>query len=399
MLGLLKWTLGIGVAIGVLLAVVFQTFVADQIGEPRILLNAVLGTGIETPGHAELNRRLQLAPGFRLELFAGNLPNARGLAATETDDLILTRPRKGEVILLKRDTDGNGSSDGSVRLAAGLNMPQGVAVVGEWLYIAETDAVGRIRFDAKEQKTIGFYERLVTGLPGGGNHWARNLRTGPDGWLYFNIGSSCNVCEEEDQRRGTLMRMLPDGSKVEVFATGLRNSTAFGWAPWDGRLYAADISRDFLGDDFPPDELNVIEKGAFYGWPYANGRGISDPDYGHLAAAKVEGSRSPEYAFRAHTTPLGIAFPQHSAIAKRWPRSALVTLHGSWNRSEPDGYSLVLLHWTGAGDIVEIPVVTGFWNGESISGRPADVVETSDGAIYVSDDYAGAVYRLVYAQP
>ncbi len=372
----------------------YQRFVAGQISGVDMVLSALFGTGIDTPAESQLQQQLRVAEGFRLGLFAGDLPNARGLAVTGADDLLLSRPRKGDVLLLYRDDDGDGQSDGTQPLIDGLDLPHGLAMVEEWLYVAETDAIGRIRFDAERRAVSGDYQRLVTGLPGGGNHWARNLKLGPDGWLYFNIGSSCNVCEEKDTRRGSLMRMRLDGSAVETYATGLRNSMGFAWTPWDGRLYAADIARDLLGDDFPPDELNMVEQGEFYGWPYANADAVADPDLGHLAPAKATASKRPVHHFRAHSTPLGMHFLRQPQLNAAFPRAALVTLHGSWNRSVPDGYEVVMLQWQADGSIREQPVLSGFWDGHRISGRPVDIVEDSRGRLYISDDYAGAVYQL-----
>ena len=162
--------------------------------------------------------------------------------------------------------------------------------------MAETDAIGRIRFDPSTGATSGVFERVVTGLPGGGNHWTRTLRFGPDGWMYVSIGSSCNVCVEEDGRRATLMRFRPDGSGGEVFATGLRNSVGFDWRPEDGQIYATDNGRDLLGDDFPPCELNRVEKGGFYGWPVANGDRVPDPDFGKGQEARIAASIPPVHA-------------------------------------------------------------------------------------------------------
>ncbi len=156
--------------------------------------------------------------------------------------------------------------------------------------------------------TSGAFERVVTGLPGGGNHWTRTLRFGPDGWMYVSIGSSCNVCVEKDGRRAALMRFRPDGSGEEVFATGLRNSVGFDWRPEDGQIYATDNGRDLLGDDFPPCELNRVEKGGFYGWPVANGDRVPDPDFGKGQEARIAASIPPVHGFRAHNAPLGMTF-------------------------------------------------------------------------------------------
>jgi cytochrome c553 len=220
------------------------------------------------------------------------------------------------------------------------------------------------------------------------------VRFGPDGLLYVTVGSSCNVCEEEDTRRAAMLRFQPDGSQPEIVAKGLRNSVGFDWQPGTGALYATDNGRDLLGDDFPPCELNRIEQGGFYGWPYANGDKVTDPDLGAGHEAEIAGSRPPAHGFRAHNAPLGIAFVQSDALAPELRGAAVVALHGSWNRTSKDGYKLVSLHWAADGSIQERDFVTGFEQDGSVIGRPVDVVQGPDGALYVSDDFAGAVYRV-----
>jgi glucose/arabinose dehydrogenase len=243
----------------------------------------------------------------------------------------------------------------------------------------------------------GTYERIVTDLTGDGFHQTKTIGFGPDGLLYVTQGSTCNVCVEKDSRRATMMRMQPDGSQREIFATGLRNSVGFDWAPWDGALYATENGRDLLGDDLPPDELNRIEQGKFYGWPFAYGNGVPDPDLGKGHEDEIARTTAPAHAFRAHNAPLGIAFLRGANLPPAYARTALVALHGSWNRNELDGYKVVALDWQPDGKIVERDFITGFKNADGILGRPAGIAQGPDGAIFVTDDYAGVVYRVVPA--
>lgn len=368
-----------------------------------VLLNAITGRGIETPPQDVLQAQLQLPEGFSLQLYAERLPMVRMLAVTDTGDLLASRPRAGEVVWL-RDSDGDGRADERRVILSDLNRPHGLALWDQWLYVAETDAVGRVRFDSANGKIEGHFERLITGLPGGGNHWSRSIAFGPDGKLYVAVGSSCNVCEETDPRRAALLRFNPDGSDGEVFASGLRNTVGFDFAPWNDALYGTDNGRDLLGDDFPPCELNRIERGGFYGWPYVNGFGVADPDLGDKGGDLARLARSPVHGFGAHTAPLGIRFLRHV----EWPgheRSALVALHGSWNRTTPAGYKVVALHWNEKGEIEERDFLTGFEAGGRVIGRPVDIVESHAAAnapegtaavVYISDDYAGAIYRIQY---
>lgn len=366
-----------------------------QAGNARVLLDFVLGRGIDPPSSVEAAQRLRVPPGFRLQLYASRVPLARFMAATPEGDLIVSRTRGDEVVLLERDRNGDGLPDGQRVLLQGLNGPHGLDLHDGWLYVGEYDAVGRVRFDTARGALAGPYQRILTGLPYDGNHRTKTVAVGPDGWLYLTLGSSCNVCVEKDPRRATMMRMRPDGSEARLFATGLRNSVGFDWAPWDGALYATDNGRDLLGDDFPPDELNRIEDGRSYGWPYVNGFGVLDPDLGKGHEADVVRSTPPAHGFRPHNAPLGIRFLRSAQLPPQWQRTAVVALHGSWNRSQPDGYKVVALQWQADGSIVERDFLTGFRGPDGIIGRPAGVTEGADGSIFVADDYAGVIYRVI----
>ena len=355
--------------------------------------------GIEAPAPEVAAAQLQAPPGWTLSMFATGLPSARMLAATAAGDVIVAQPRGGLVVLLERDADGDGRSDGRRTLFSGLDRPNGVDLHDGWLYVAEATRVSRVRFDASTRGTQGALQPVVTGLGGDGNHWRKTARIGPDGQLYVGLGSTCNVCIEKDPQRATMRVYADDGSGGREFATGLRNPTGFDWAPWDGALYATENGRDLMGDDIPPDELNRIEDGAFYGWPFVHGDGIVDPEYGKGAEARIAASRRPVHAFRAHNAPLGVRFLRHPARGAGYERAALAALHGSWNRSVPDGYAVVSLHWDDAGKVTERPFVTGFRGPNGLIGRPVDVVEGPEGAVYVSDDYAGVVYRVTPPPP
>jgi glucose/arabinose dehydrogenase len=321
------------------------------------------------------------------------LPNARFLRFTPAGDLLVSTPRSGRIFLVERDSDGDGRPDGVRPLLEGLDRPHGLDLHDGWLYVGETGAIARVRFDSDSRQVEGPVERVAE-VPAGGNHWTRTVRVGPDGWLYVSVGSSCNACVEEDPRRATLLRFRPDGSGGEVFATGLRNAVGFDWRPVSGALYATDNGRDLLGDDFPPCELNRVVEGGFYGWPHANGDRVPDPDHGEGREDRIARSIAPAHAFPAHNAPLGMTFLRD----ERWPTShrgaALVALHGSWNRTRKDGYRVVSLHWAEDGAIEERPFLTGFLRDDEVLGRPVDVAEGPDGAAYVSDDYGGAISRV-----
>ncbi|WP_305906987.1 PQQ-dependent sugar dehydrogenase [Methylomarinum sp. Ch1-1] len=350
--------------------------------------------GKDTPTQELLNRRLQMPAGLSLSVFASDLNGARDLVVTDSGDVLVSLPREGQVMLLKRDGDDDGGSDGRKALLSGLNLPHGLALYKNWLYVAETDAVGRIRFDADSRQTLGDYRRIVSGLPKGGSHWSRSLRFGPDGKLYVSIGSSCNVCEENDPRRAAIMRFTPEGEQGEIFASGLRNTVGFAWRPSTGELYGVDNGRDFLGDDFPPCELNLIERGQFYGWPYVNGNQAPDPDYGDKNPEKASRSVPPVHEFGAHTAPLSIVFIDDDKLRSLMQGSALVAMHGSWNRSVKTGYKLVALQFDAEQGIIERDFITGFEMHDDVIGRPVAIAEAADGSLYISDDFTGSIYRI-----
>lgn len=357
----------------------------------------LLGIGGDAPTEDTLDRRIELPEGFGIGLFAEDLPNARFLRFTETGDLLVSTTRSGRVVLLRRDADGDGRSDGADTLLEGLDRPQGMDFHDGWLYVAESGAVGRVRFDPSARAVDGDYQRIIHDLPAGGRHYTRTLRFGPDGWMYVSIGSSCNVCQEQDPHRAAIVRYRPDGSGEEIYATGLRNAVGFDWRPATGELFATDNGRDLLGDDVPPDELDRVVQGGFYGWPYAYGDRVPDPELGAGHEDQIRRSIPPAHAFGAHTAPLGIVFARGDRLPPAYRDAAFVALHGSWNRTVKSGYKVVSLHWRGDA-IEERDFAVGFERNEQVMGRPVDVAQGPDGALYVSDDYAGAVYRIAYGE-
>ncbi len=353
--------------------------------------------GVEAPPATTVTERIRVPAGFSINQFATGIANARFLRPTPKGDLLVSVPRTGKIRLLVRDDDGDGHADGVRDVLDGLDKPHGLDLHDGWLYVAEANAIGRVRFDPEQRAIRGSYQRIATGLPEKGNHWSRTVRVGPDGWLYVTVGSSCNVCEEKDPRRAAMLHMRLDGSGQEILATGLRNAVGFDWRPATGELFATDNGRDLLGDDFPPCELNRITPGGFYGWPYANGNNQPDPDFGAGHEDRIATALPPVHGFRAHNAPLGIVFLRTPPAGDAYHGAALVALHGSWNRTKKDGYKVVSLHWDEAGRIEERDFAVGFERDEEVIGRPVDVAEGEDGGLYISDDYAGAIYRVMRA--
>lgn len=368
--------------------------------------HSLFGTGIDAPEPRVVEQRMAVPEGFELTMWAEGVKGARVLRFTPSGDLLVSSPVRNSIVLLERDADADGRADGQRVLVADLQNPHGIDLDDGWLYIGETGALTRIAFDPGRgpdepgpsgARVSGELERLVGDIPPGGNHWTRTVRFGPDGLVYMHVGSSCNVCIEDDpDRRAVMLRFNPDGSGEETFATGLRNSVGFDWQPGSGDLYATDNGRDLLGDDFPPCELNRLVEGGFYGWPIANGDRVPDPDYGEGQEARIAASIPPAHAFGAHTAPLGMTFVRGESVPDAYRNAALVALHGSWNRTKKAGYKVVSLHWDDSGAITERNFMTGFEVDEDVIGRPADVTEGPDGAFYIADDYAGVIWRVAY---
>jgi glucose/arabinose dehydrogenase len=392
----LLWAL-LTVALLVVAGVGFVWLGPVQVGNKKAMLDFLLGRGIEAPTAERALAQLQVADGFRLEVYSTDVTLARWPLATPTGDLIVSRTRGDEVVLLERDADGDGRPDGVRTLIGQINHPHGLALHDDWLYVAHASGVARIHFDIATGTASGALEDVASDFTSDGFHRTKTITFGPDGWLYVAQGSTCNVCIEQDTRRAAIMRMQPDGTQRELFATGLRNSVGLDWAPWDGALYATENGRDLLGDDLPPDELNRIERGQFYGWPFVHGADIADPDFATGHAAEIARTVPPAHAFRAHNAPLGLLFLRGDTLPAAYSRTALVALHGSWNRSQPDGYKVVALDFAADGRITERDFLSGFQGTDGLIGRPAGITQGPDGAIFVTDDYAGVIYRIVPA--
>jgi glucose/arabinose dehydrogenase len=302
------------------------------------------GMGAKAMSDDQMRQTLHVPDGFSLNAYASGVENARMLLFTPTGDLLVSAPRTGTVWLLERDANGDGVSDGTHELMYNLYQPHGLALHDGWLYVAETNAVLRVRFDPATRTVTGAADRIITGLPDGGNHWTRTVHVGPDDKLYVSIGSSCNVCIESDKRRAAIMRFDLDGKNGEIYASGLRNSVDFDWQPGTGAMYATDNGRDLLGDDFPPCELNKIVQGGFYGWPIANADRVPDPDFGAGNDARIAASIPPAHPFGPHVAPLGMTFYRRppgaapAAFPADYDSVAFVAEHGSWNRSHKIGY-------------------------------------------------------------
>ena len=283
-------------------------------------------------------------------------------------------------------------------LAEGLDMPNGVAFRNGSLYVAEVSRV--LRYDNIEAKLENPPAPVVVNdkFPSDRAHGWKYIKFGPDGKLYVPVGMPCNVCnkEGEDERYGTIMRMEPDGSQLEIFAKGVRNTVGFAWHPETGELWFTDNGLDWLGDDIPPDELNrAPRKGMHFGFPFCHGGDIPDPEFGGLRNCSE--FTPPEIKLGPHVAALGMTFYTGTMFPEEYRNQIFIAEHGSWNRKIPIGYRVSLVRLENGTAVSYEPFAEGWLQGLAAWGRPVDVLVMPDGALLVSDDKNNAIYRISYS--
>jgi len=337
---------------------------------------------------------LRLAPGFSLNMFAEDIEGARSLVAGPNGTVFVGSRHAGKVYAIV-DADQDGRAEETHVIAAGLNSPNGVALLDGSLFVAE---VGRIlRLDGVDDQPERPRELKVVrdNLPTEEHHGWRYLAAGPDGLLYLSIGAPCNVCvREDDSRFATILRMRPDGSNVQVVARGVRNSVGFDWQPGTDELYFTDNGRDWMGDDAPPDELNrATEAVAHFGFPFCHGSDIQDPEFD---AMTCEETQAPALELTAHGASLGMRFYDAGMFPARYYGGIFIAQHGSWNRSTPVGYRVIFVPMEGG--ILGTPeVFVEGWLTDTVAwGRPVDLAVLPDGSLLISDDKANAIYRITH---
>jgi glucose/arabinose dehydrogenase len=293
------------------------------------------------------------------------------------------------------DRNRDSKADEVITLAEGLNMPNGVAFRDGSLYVAEVSRV--VRFDHIEGRLKNPPKPAIVSddFPTDKHHGWKFISFGPDGKLYIPVGAPCNVCEKSDERYSTIMRMNPEGSNLESFAHGVRNTVGFDWHPVTKELWFTDNGRDWLGDDRPPDELNHgPRKEMHFGFPYCHGGTIPDPDYGSERSCKE--FAPPAMQLGPHVAALGMRFYSGTMFPPEYQNQIFIAEHGSWNRTVPIGYRITLVRLNG-NQAVKYEVFAEGWlkNGRAW-GRPVDVLVMPDGSLLVSDDRADAIYRISY---
>ena len=361
-----------------------------------LLIAIGLLASLNVSAQAELDLSdIQLPPGFSIEIWTDEVPNARSLALGENGTVFVATRRDGRVYALL--PNGN-TSPTVITLAKGLVMPNGVAFHDGDLYVAENHRITRYPDIEDSLPQVPKAEVVIDTLPTERHHGWRYIDFGPDGKLYIAIGAPCNVCDRADEGFANISRMNADGTEQEIVASGVRNSVGFTWHPETGDLWFTDNGRDMLGDDIPAGELNHAPRdGMHFGFPYCHGGDIQDPEFGEQGdCADFE---PPAQKLGPHVAPLGLLFYDGTMFPDEYQGQVFIAEHGSWNRSQKIGYRVTLVRME-QGKAVSYEVFADGWlQNEEVSGRPVDVLLIDDGSLLISDDQNGVIYCIRYTRP
>jgi glucose/arabinose dehydrogenase len=354
-----------------------------------IFLSASSAYGAELP-----LKDIKLPPGFEISIYAGNLPNARSLTLSPKGTLFVGSLKEGKVYAVVTQP-GETEAKKIFTIAPGLNMPNGVAFRNGSLYVAEVNRV--LRYDDIESRLADPPKPVTVNdqFPKDRHHGWKFMAFGPDGLLYVPVGAPCNICEPDENRYALISRLKADGTGTEVFARGIRNTVGFDWHPVTKELWFTDNGGDNLGDDVPPDELNHAPKqGLNFGYPYCHGGDIPDPQFGKKRSCSE--FIPPAQKLGPHVAALGMRFYTGSMFPAEYRNQIFIAEHGSWNRSTPIGYRITVVQLENNKAVSYKPFAEGWLQRGRAWGRPVDVLVMPDGALLVSDDEAGAIYRIRY---
>ncbi len=339
---------------------------------------------------------IKLPPGFSISVYA-EVDNARSMALSPSGTLFVGN-RSEDKVYAVRDTDGDNKADKKWVIASGLNMPNGVAFRDGDLYVAEVSRILKFKDIENHLSDPGSPEVVYDKYPTETHHGWKYIAFGPDGKLYVPVGAPCNICESEDPIYASITRMNPDGTGLEVFASGVRNTVGFTWHPETNNLWFTDNGRDMMGDDVPPCELNTAPtSGMHFGYPYCHGGTIKDPEFGDKRPCAD--FIKPVQNLNAHVAPLGVKFYTGTMFPEEYRNQIFIAEHGSWNRTKKSGHLVSLVK-------VENGVATGYetfaegWldhETQEVWGRPVDVLLLPDGSMLISDDKGGMIFRVTYS--
>lgn len=365
-----------------------------------ILVAALIALGCVYSGYlanmlptaaAELDE-ISLPQGFRITVYAADVPNARQMALGPPGVVFVGSRSEGKVYAV---VDREGGNRAVHVLASGLNQPSGIAFRDGALYVAAVSRILRIRDAARDPAHPPKPEVVGDAYPSDAHHGWKFIAFGPDGRLYVPVGAPCNICTPPGPLYAAITRIDLAGGRPEVVAHGVRNSVGFDFDPATGDLWFTDNGRDWLGDDQPPDELNHLTKvGEHFGFPFCHGNGIRDPDFN--AGRACSEFTPPTRELGPHVAALGMRFYTGRMFPEKYRGGIFIAEHGSWNRSTPIGYRVSFVKIENGRATSYEPFAAGWLRGSTASGRPADVLVMPDGALLVSDDKAGRIYRISY---
>ena len=341
--------------------------------------------------------KLQLPKGFKVEIYASDIKNARSLCLSPEGTLYVGTRSAGNVYALK-DTDGDNRCDKKFTLLTEGNMPNGVAVKDGDLYIAEVNRILKIPAVESRLEDPGTPEVVFDKYPTESHHGWKYIAFGPDGKLYVPVGAPCNICES-DSIYATITRINPDGSGMEIVQKGIRNTVGFAWQPGTNNLWFTDNGRDMMGDDIPDCELNhATQERMNFGYPYCHQGDVADPEFG--AKHPCSDYTPPAARMGPHTAPLGMTFYTGNMFPAEYKNQIFVARHGSWNRTKKSGYDIVFARLDAQGKVTEVkPFIEGWLNpaDDDVWGRPVDLEVMPDGSVLISDDFADVIYRVTYS--
>lgn len=347
--------------------------------------------------------QVTLPEGFTIDVYASDIPFAREMVLSPSGTLFVGSrnfgKKEGTNVYAVIDTDQDQKADEVFIIASNLLSPNGVAFHNDALYVAQQNQI--LRFDDIETKLKNPPEPVVVAeVPGEPAHGWKFIAFGPDGKLYVPVGAPCNICNRrnDDPRFATVLRMNPDGSDVEIVAHGVRNSVGFDWHPVTEEFWFTSNGRDMLGDNLPPDTLNRVSTvGMDFGFPFCHAGDLPDPEFGHIHPCGD--FTPPAQKLGPHVASLGMTFYTGAMFPSKYRNQIFIAEHGSWNRSQKIGYRVTLVQLDMNSEAISYePFAEGWLNGQDNWGRPVDVLVMPDGALLVSDDQTGTIYRISYAR-
>ncbi len=335
---------------------------------------------------------LQISDSFKIGVFAKDLGAPRDLQLSPGGTMLASIPSKGEIVALP-DKNNDGRSDETKIIISNLKNPHGIAFFNNKLFVAQETELDRYNFD--EGSLTATLDKKLFNIPVGGRHTSRTIEFNSKGEMFVSIGSTCDVCMERNAWNGAVIVSNAEGIGPKVYSSGLRNAVFIKLNPKSDSVWGVEMGRDYLGDNLPPDEINILREGGNFGWPYCYGDKTHDDSFDPRNSHGCSDTIAPVFKIQAHSAPLGLNFINSAQFPADWQGDLLVSFHGSWNRSVPTGFKVVHMKVSGENILSQEDFLTGFLQGSNTLGRPVDLEFDKEGSLFISDDKAGAVYKVI----